>query len=101
MPPPPLPARGRRMPGGGVLASVLESECRQILPPPGGPGLSWSGLLLAILCSFAFGCCCAVGLLGAAGWGAWAWWSRPVARQRALTPPPPVGQGRLEGYKAR
>ena len=89
------------MSGGGVLASVLESECREVLPPPGGPGLSWGGLLLAVVGSFAFGCCCAVGFVGAAGWSAWAWWSRPVAKPRAVAPPPSAGHGRLEGYKAR
>ena len=34
---------------GGVLASVLESECRELLP---GPQVTYSGLVLSLLGAF-------------------------------------------------
>ena len=82
-----------------LLASVLESECRQILPHPPGPHLTWGGLVLAILISFLTGCCCGAALLGALGVGVCQWWFAAPSRQLPLGPCEAPSHGRLTGYK--
>ena len=90
--------RGPAM-ASSLLASVLESECRQILPQSPGRHLTWGGLVLAILFSFLAGCCCGAALLGALGVGVCQWWFAAPKRQLPLSLCKEPSHGRLTGYK--
>ena len=82
-----------------LLASVLESECRHILPQPPVPQLTWGGLALAILISFLTGCCCGAALLGALGLGVCRWWFAAPPRLLPPSPGEAPNYGCLTGYK--
>ena len=81
----------------GLLHSALVEECRQLVPPPDGLVLSWSGAALALLAAFAVGGCCGAACLGAAGAVAARWWFRPSGAAAPTNAP----EGRLEGYLRR
>ena len=98
------PARPPRM-VEGVLASVLESECRKLLPSPQGPQLSWTLLVGLLALAFLLGCCAGALLLGLLGFSAWRWWTGgrwpAVTAVEATLAPAADGPNRLEGYRRR
>ena len=55
---------------GGVLASVLESECRERLP---GPQVTYSGFVLSLLGAFLLSCLAGAATLAFAGLALWRW----------------------------
>ena len=101
--------RARTFMRSGVLASVLEEECKLLFPPAPaatGPQLSWGALVVTLLGAFLLGCCLGAAALGSAGWLVWQWWSgepprhpRPKAALAAAEQP--ADSTRLSAYRRR
>ena len=83
---------------GGVLASVLENECRELLP---GPQITYSGFVASLLGAFLLGCFVGAAYLAFAGLAIWRWWSIAKSAAKVAIAPEAVDTDRLTEYRRR